>query len=419
MSGNLLYAQSGGMTAVINTSACGVIEAARTQASPYSGVFAARNGLLGVLEESLYDLMTWTDEQIASLRYRPGGVFGSCRLDLDPFETHQYQYTRVFEVFAAHDIRGFIYNGGGGSMLTAWRMAQAASACGYPLSVIGVPKTIDNDLYATDTSPGFGSAAKYLAVSIREAAMDVAAMCATSTQVFLLEVMGRHSGWLAAAAGLAEQNPGELPLLLLFAEIPFDVEHFLAAVRDRIRQVGYCVIVVSEGLRERNSSLLKEHSTAGVTPALADLLTRTLDLHVHWAVADYLQRSARHLASRIDVEQAYAVGRTAVELAAQGRTGVMVTLQRLTDHPYCWRTGSVSLMEVADRERLLPLEFIDVENFRLTDAARKYLQPLIQGEDHPPFISGLPAAEALPLRLRRRRLSAWDGWQDLSWFHRT
>ncbi len=416
MKQNILYAQSGGVTAVINASARGVIEASGRRADVFGGVFAARDGIVGVLDESLYDLRREEPATIAALSQRPGGVFGSCRLDLDPFETHRHEYERVLNVCAAHDIGCFFYNGGGGSMLTAARLAEAAEELGYPLQVIGIPKTIDNDLFATDTSPGFGSAAKYVAVSTREAACDVASMQATSTKVFILEVMGRHAGWLAAAGGLAERTRGELPLVLLFAERVFDARQFADAVRERVESAGYCVVVASEGVRDASGDYLSVRQRSqvrgwsqlgGVARVLAEEVGRRLGYRTHWAVLDYLQRAARHLASRVDLEQAYAVGEAAVGLAAAGRSRVMVTIERLSDAPYAWRTAATDLQSIADRERPVPDEFIDAEGFGITEAARRYLEPLIQGEDWPVFADGVPVYTPLRLQLRPRKLPAY------------
>ena len=416
MKKNILYAQSGGVTAVINASACGAIEAARQQPERFGAVFAARDGLAGILDEALYDLTQESAAAIAALRHRPGGVFGSCRMDLEPFTSHRHEYERVLAVCSAHDIGCLLYNGGGGSMLTAARLHDAARALGHGLQVIGIPKTIDNDLFATDTSPGFGSAAKYVAVSVRETACDVASMHATSTKVFILEVMGRHAGWLAAAGGLAERTPGELPLVLLLAERAFDPERFAAAVRERVSQAGYCVVVASEGLRDAGGEYLAVRQASrvrgwtqlgGVAQVLAAQVKAHLGYRTHWAVLDYLQRAARHLASRVDVEQAYAVGWAAVALAAAGHSGLMVTLERSADAPYAWHTGAVALHDIADRERPVPDAYIDAEGFGITAAARRYLAPLIQGEDWPPFADGLPVYPQLRLALRPRRLPAY------------
>lgn len=417
MTANLLYAQSGGMTSVINASACGVIEAARARPEHIGKVFAARDGIVGALTEQLYDLDAESDAAIAGLRHLPGGVFGSCRYDLQDIATHRHQYERLIEVFAAHDIGYFLYNGGGGSMLTAERLLQVSAELGYPLKVVGVPKTIDNDLADTDTSPGFGSAAKYVAVSAREAACDVASMAGTSTKVFILEVMGRHAGWLAAAGGLAERTPGELPLVLLLAERAFDEGTFLEAVRARVNAQGYCVIVASEGLKDSAGRFLSINTDnkvydwiqlGGVAAGLAARIKLHLGYRTHWAVADYLQRSARHLASRTDLEQAYACGVEAVRLLAEGGHGTMVTLRRLADEPYRWEMASVPLAAVADLEYLVPDDFITPDGFGITDAARRYLRPLIEGEDHPPFRDGIPHYEPLRLTLAATRLPAFE-----------
>lgn len=414
---NLLYAQSGGMTAVINASACGVIESARERPDRFDKVFAARNGLVGVLKEQLYDLGDEKDAAIAGLMNIPGGAFGSCRYDLEDIETHRRLYERLIDVFAAHDIGYFLYNGGGGSMLTAERLLQVGAELGYPLKVIGVPKTVDNDLASTDTSPGFGSAAKYVAVSVREAAHDVASMSDTSTKVFILEVMGRHAGWLAAAGGLAELEAGELPLLLLFAERAFDEAAFLDAVRMRVQSYGYCVVVASEGLKDTGGQFLSISASnpvydwiqlGGVAQGLATRVKHHLSYRTHWAVADYLQRSARHIASRTDLEQAYACGAAAVKLASEGGHGRMITLRRLTDTPYRWETASVPLADVANLECMVPDNYITPESFGITEVARRHLRPLIEGEVMSPFCNGIPIYEPLRLSLTASRLPVFE-----------
>lgn len=399
MGQNALYAQAGGVTAVINASACGVIQTCQAHRDRIGAVYAACDGIVGVLTEELIDLGQESAEIIAALRHMPGGAFGSCRYDLGEIDTHRSQYERLIEVFAAHDIGYFFYNGGGGSMVTAHKVSRIGDELGYPLTTVGIPKTIDNDLAYTDCSPGFGSVAKYVAASVREASMDVASMASTSTKVFILEVMGRHAGWLAAAAGLAAERPGDGPHILLFAEVPFDEQRFLDRVEEVIRRHGYCVIVASEGIKDADgrfvSVMQQSHvydwiQLGGVAPTLAQLIKRRYGYKVHWALADYLQRSARHIASRTDVEQAYAVGRAAVELALAGHHAVMPTIERISDEPYQWRIGHVALAQVADVERRLPPEFISEDGFHITEAARRYLRPLIQGEDPPPFVNGLP-----------------------------
>ncbi len=411
---NILYAQSGGVTAVINASACGVIETARRFPQKFGKVFAAQEGILGVLREQLYDLSVEDPAQIAMLRHTPGGAFGSCRMDIGSPDTHPEQYARLVDVFKAHDIGTFFYNGGGGSMLTAAKVARFARAHGLDLTVIGVPKTIDNDLSLTDTSPGFGSVAKYIATSVREVSLDLAAMCGTSTKVFILEVMGRHAGWLAAAAGLAFEGD-DTPLLILMAEIEFEPQRFLAALHDKVAQHGWCVVVAAEGLMcngqfctlAAESEIFGHEQLGGLAPLLAKL-TRDAGYKTHWAVSDYFQRSARHLSSRVDVEQAYACGAAAVSLAAKGKTDVMVAIRRTSDVPYLWTLDAVHLDQVADIELPVPAEYIRADGFGITQAARHYMLPLIQGEDSPPFRDGLPVFAKLKLQYTPAKLPPFE-----------
>lgn len=396
---NALYAQSGGVTAVINASACGLIEAARARAGEIGRVFAARNGIIGALTEDLIDTSHESDADIARLRYTPGGAFGSCRFKLKSLEQNRAQYERLIEVFRAHDIGYFFYNGGGDSADTCLKVSQISASMGYPIRAIHIPKTVDNDLPLTDTCPGFGSVAKYVATSMREAAFDVASMAATSTKVFVLEVMGRHAGWITAAVGLAGQSEAEAPHVLLFPEIPFDEARFLDRVKHAVARHGYCTIGVSEGLLNASGQLMSASGArdafghaqlGGVGPMIAGLVSDKLKLKYHWAVADYLQRAARHLASKTDVEQAYAVGRAAVDFALAGDNAVMVSIKRVSDAPYRWEIGSAPLAEVANVERKMPREFITEDGFGITQACRSYLAPLIEGEDPPPFVAGLP-----------------------------
>lgn len=417
MASNALYAQSGGVTAVINASACGVIQTAAKYPEHINKVYAARDGIVGVLSEDLIDLEQESQDSIAALRYAPGGAFGSCRFDIGDLTTHRHQYERLIDVFSAHDIRYFFYNGGGGSMLTAHKVSLIGDEMGYPLTTIGIPKTIDNDLAATDNSPGFGSVAKYIATSIREASMDLASMASTSTKVFILEVMGRHTGWLAAAAGLAAERPSDGPHIILFAEVAFEPERFLTRVAEVVHTHGYCVIVASEGVKDaqgRFLSIMQDSHVydwiqlGGVAANLAQLIKSRLGLKIHWALADYLQRAARHIASRTDVEQAYAVGKAAVELAVAGRHAVMPIIRRLSDDPYAWDIGEVALAEIADVERSMPMDYITEDGFGITEAARRYLAPLILGEDPPPFKDGLPRYPHLKKVPVARKLSAFN-----------
>jgi 6-phosphofructokinase 1 len=396
---NAFYAQSGGVTAVINATAAGLIQTAREHADEIGAVYAGRNGIIGALTEDLIDTGRESDEAIAALRHTPSGAFGSCRYKLKGLDEGKAQYDRLIDVFKAHDIGYFFYNGGGDSADTAHKVSQLGDTLGYPIVCVGIPKTVDNDLPITDNCPGFGSVAKYVAVSIREAAFDVASMALTSTRVFILEVMGRHAGWIAAAGGLAAEKPGDPPQVILFPEVPFDEDAFLASVRRSVEQQGYCAIVVSEGLRNAEGRFLSEAGTkdafghaqlGGVAPLIAGLVKQKLGYKYHWAVADYLQRSARHIASKVDVEQAYALGKAAVEFAIQGRNAVMPVIVRKSDDPYVWEIGVANLADVANVEKKMPAEFITPDGFGITDACRRYLSPLIQGEDYPPYKNGLP-----------------------------
>ncbi|WP_306476082.1 6-phosphofructokinase [Methyloversatilis sp.] len=404
MPANLFYAQSGGVTAVINATACGVIQAAREQGGRIGKVFAGRNGILGALHEDLIDTSFESDAAIAALRHTPGGAFGSCRYKLKGLDESRAHYERLIEVFRAHDIRYFLYNGGNDSMDTAWKVSQIAERLNYPLVCVGVPKTVDNDLVGTDNCPGFGSVAKYVAVSMMEAGLDVASMARTSTKIFVMEVMGRHAGWITAAAGLAARNAGEAPHLLLFPEIPFDQAAFMARVDACVREHDFCAIAVSEGLRGPDGKLLAESGTrdafghaqlGGVGQQVAELIKAQLGHKYHWALPDYLQRSGRHIASATDAAQAHALGRRAVELALEGRNAVMPAIVRTADSPYRWEIGVAQLADVANHEKMMPRDFISDDGFGMTDACRRYLQPLIAGEDYPPYVDGLPAYVSL------------------------
>ncbi|HCR98008.1 MULTISPECIES: 6-phosphofructokinase [Halomonas] len=403
---NAFYAQSGGVTAVINASACGVIEACRQAPEQIGKVYAGHNGIIGALTEDLIDVTQESDEAIAALRYTPGGAFGSCRYKLKDIDTHRTQYERLIEVFKAHNIRYFFYNGGGDSADTCLKISQLSEKLGYPLTAIHVPKTVDNDLPITDNSPGFGSVAKYIATSTREASLDIASMCATSTKVFVLEVMGRHAGWIAAAGGLAGEGEGEPPHLIIFPEIAFNRKAVMARVEKSVKQNGYCVIVVSEGARYEDGTFLADagntdafghRQLGGVAPTLAGMIKQDLGYKYHWAVADYLQRAARHLASKTDVEQAYAVGREAVTLALAGKNSMMPAIRRISQSPYQWDVISAPLAQIANQEKFMPRDFISESGFAITQACRDYLSPLIQGEDFPPFENGLPKVAKLKL----------------------
>jgi len=396
---NAFYAQSGGVTAVINASACGVIETARKHRNKIANVYAGRNGIIGALTEDMIDTNRESARTIAALRHTPGGAFGSARYKLRSLEENRAEYERLIEVFRAHDIGYFFYNGGNDSMDTAHKVSLISKSMGFPVTCLGIPKTVDNDLPVTDNCPGFGSVAKYVAISTQEAALDVLSMAKTSTKVFVLEVMGRHAGWIAAAGGLAGSEPGDAPHIILFPEIPFNKRAFLKRVRECVKKYDYCVIVVSEGAAYKNGKFLAEAGTrdafghaqlGGVAPVVANMVRDNLGFKYHYAVADYLQRSARHIASATDVKQAYAVGEAAVRMALAGKTAVMPVIKRISDKPYRWRIDSAPLSRIANKEKMLPRRYITKDGFGITAAARRYLEPLIRGEDYPPYINGLP-----------------------------
>ena len=410
---NALYAQSGGVTAVINASACGVIEAAIKARRQIGRIYAGRDGIVGALTEDLIDVSAESAATIRALRHTPAGAFGSARFKLKGLDKNRAEYERLIEVFKAHNIGYFFYNGGNDSMDTALKVSQIGAQLGYPVTCIGVPKTVDNDLPHTDCCPGFGSVAKYIAISTLEGALDVASMARTSTKVFVLEVMGRHAGWIAAAGGLAGKKAHEPPHIILFPEIPFEKEKFLARVKHCVIEYGYCVVVVSEGAKYPDGKFLAEAGTkdafghtqlGGVGPVVANMVREALGYKYHWAVADYLQRAARHIASKVDVEQAYAVGKAAVGYALQGMHAVMPAIKRTSSRPYRWKIVPVPLADVANVEKKVPRDFITADGFGITPACRRYLEPLIAGEDYPPYEGGLPKYVRIKGKPVRRRL---------------
>lgn len=409
---NAFYAQSGGVTAVINATACGVIETARKSMN-INKVYAGRNGIIGALREELIDTSKESKKDIAALKHTPSGAFGSCRYKLKSLEENKAEYERLIEVFKAHDIRYFFYNGGGDSQDTAHKVSQLSEKMGYPITCIGIPKTVDNDLPITDNCPGFGSVAKYVAVSIREAAFDVKSMAESSTKVFVMEVMGRHAGWIAAAGGLACEKEGDAPHIILFPEIAFNKEKFLKKVERTVKKHGYCAIVVSEGAAYKDGTFLADAGTVdafghkqlgGVAPVVAQMIKGELGYKYHWAVCDYLQRAARHIASETDVEQAYAMGQAAVEFADAGKNAVMPTIVRKKTKSYRWTVGEAKLADVANVEKMMPRKYIKRDGFGITEECREYLQPLIVGEAYPPYKNGLPQYVELKNELVKKKL---------------
>ena len=412
---NAFYAQSGGVTAVINASAAGVIEVCRENKSKIGKLYAGLNGIVGALREELIDTSFESDDAISQLLHTPGGAFGSCRYKLKKYEDDVTEYERLIKVFRAHNIGYFFYNGGGDSADTCLKVSQISEKMGYPIRAIHIPKTIDNDLPFTDYCPGFGSVAKYVATSVREASLDIESMCASSTKVFILEVMGRHAGWIAASGGLAASKKGEAPHIILFPEIPFYREAFIERIETTVRQKGYCVIVASEGIRYSDGAHISgsmqrdafgHQQLGGVAPTLASMIKQSTGYKYHWALSDYLQRSARHLASKIDVDHAYATGRRAVEMALEGKTSLMVTIEREKEEKYKWFLGEASLEKVANMEKKMPRNFITKDGFGITKKARDYLKPLIIGEDFPPFKSGLPQYVKLKNILPAKKLKS-------------
>ena len=409
---NIFYAQSGGVTAVINATACGLIESAR-RSKKLGKVLAGKNGILGALKEELIDTSLESKKDIAALRHTPGGAFGSCRYKLKSLSENKAEYQRLIDVFKAHDIGYFFYNGGGDSQDTANKVSQLSLQMGHPLCCIGIPKTVDNDLPMTDTCPGFGSVAKYVAVSTMEAGLDVASMSESSTKIFVLEVMGRHAGWIAAASGLAKDNPLAPPHIILFPEVAFDKAKFLARVKQTVNRVGYCVVVASEGAQYADGRFLADAGAkdafghtqlGGVAPALVEMIKGAHGYKCHWSVADYLQRAARHITSATDVAQAYAVGEAAVQFALEGKNAVMPVIKRKKTKRYGWEIGEAPLSRVANVEKKMPKSFITKDGFGITGKARDYLEPLISGEDYPPYKNGLPQYVRLRNKLVRKQL---------------
>ena len=414
---NAFYAQSGGVTAVINASACGVIETARANKGKIGKVYAGRNGIIGALTEELIDTSKESTATIKALRHTPSGAFGSCRFKLKSLEENQREYERLIEVFKAHNIGYFFYNGGGDSADTCYKISQLSEKMGYPIQAIHVPKTVDNDLPITDNCPGFGSVAKYIAVSTREASFDVASMCKTSTKVFIVEVMGRHAGWIAAAGGLASTEDTNIPIIILFPEVEFNEKKFLARVDALVKKHGYCTVVVSEGVHYPDGKFLAEtglrdsfgHAQlGGAATVISGMVQKGLGLKNHWAVADYLQRAARHIASKTDVDMAYAMGKAAVQFAIKGHNAIMPTVDRISNKPFKWKVGMAPLSKVANVEKMMPKNFITKDGYGITKKCREYLEPLIKGEDYPPYKDGMPKYVRTKNDIIKKKLPKFD-----------
>ena len=412
---NVLYAQSGGVTSVINATAAGVLEAGR-KSKRIGKIFAAKNGILGALNEEIIDTSFESDKEISRLKHTPGGVFGSCRYKLQDPSSNQREYKRLLDVFVAHNIGYFFYNGGGDSQDTVNKIANFTKDMGFPIQCIGIPKTVDNDIPFTDNCPGFGSVAKYIAISTKEAGLDVASMAETSTKVFILEVMGRHAGWIAAAAGLAQEKEGDPPHLILFPEIAFNKKKMISKVRATVKKHGYCVLVVSEGARDSKGKFLADTGTkdafghkqlGGVAPQIALLINSSLGYKYHWAVSDYLQRSARHIASQTDLEQAYSVGKSAIDFVLKGENAVMQIIKRKKTKKYSWEIDKVALSKVANKEKKMPRSYITKDGFGITESCKKYLRPLIQGEAYPPYRNGMPVTANLKNKLLKKKLKGF------------
>ena len=412
---NAIYAQSGGVTSVINATAGGVIEAAR-KSKRINKLFAGKNGIRGLLREDIIDTSIEDMIEIKKLQHTPGGIFGSCRHKLKDPSSNKREYERLIEVFRAHDIGYFFYNGGGDSQDTTNKISQFTIDAGFPVNCIGIPKTVDNDLPYTDNCPGFGSVAKYVATSVREASLDVQSMSESSTKVFIMEVMGRHAGWIAASSGLAHDKNNSAPHIILLPEVPFYKAKFLKRVKDTIKKHGFCVIVVSEGARFKNGEFIADAGTVdsfghkqlgGVAPTIAEMIKDNLGLKYHWAVSDYLQRAARHISSKTDVDQAYAVGKAAVKFALSGENAVMPVIKRTSSNPYSWEIDKVKLSRVANVEKKLPQKFISKDGFGVTEACKNHIRPLIQGEAYPPYKDGVIETASLKNKLVKKKLKTF------------
>jgi len=417
MKGNIFYAQSGGVTPVINATAAGVIDAYNQNRKSFGKLYIGKNGILGALKEELIDISMENKSELALLKQTPGGAFGSCRLKLNDFKKSIKDFERIYEVFKKHNIRYFFYNGGGDSQDTTNKVSKFFKERNYSIVCIGLPKTIDNDLPVTDNCPGFGSVAKYIATSTLEASLDVKSMCETSTKVFILEVMGRHAGWLAASAGVIKEKTGDAPHLILLPEIKFNQSLFLKKVKEATIKYGYCVIVASEGIKDGKNKFLSDSGLkdsfghaqlGGVAPILSSIITEKLKYKVHWAVSDYLQRAARHIASKVDVNQAYTLGLESIKLAKTDINNIMLTIKNdSTRQNYKWSISSTNLDNVANVEKMLPKSFIKSNNFEITNSCKQYILNLIQGEDYPTYQNGFPKYAKLKCETIKKKLTSY------------
>ena len=416
MKGNIFYAQSGGVTPVINATAAGVIDAYNKNKKSFGKLYVGKNGILGALNEELIDISKENKTQLALLKQTPGGAFGSCRLKLSDFKKSKKDFNRLYEVFKKHNIRYFFYNGGGDSQDTTNKVSKFFKEKNYSIICIGLPKTIDNDLPVTDNCPGFGSVAKYIATSTLEASLDVKSMCETSTKVFILEVMGRHAGWLAASAGVIKEKAGDAPHLILFPEIQFNQSSFLKKVKETTIKYGYCVIVASEGIKDNKNKFLSDSGLkdsfghaqlGGVAPVLSSIITNKLKYKVHWAVSDYLQRAARHIASTVDVDQAYALGLESIKVAKLDNNIMLTIKSTKMKQKYKWSISSTNLNNVANVEKMLPKKFIKSNGFEITKSCKEYISSLIQGEDYPSYDNGVPKYAKLECKTVKKKLPAY------------
>ena len=411
---NLLYLQSGGVSSVINVSACGVLEEAYRHSQLITGIYSAAFGIHGLLNEEIYDVTNLNKETLRAIRCMPGGVFGSSRHRIVDAHEDDSEYQRLLNIFRAHGISCFLYNGGGGSMAAAEKIADYCRTLNFPISCIGIPKTIDNDMEQTDNCPGYGSVAKFTATTTREAGLDVASTYTSSTKVLLMEVMGRHAGWIAAAAGLAQQEVDDPPHLIIFPERPLNKKDFLNKVDECVKRIGYCVVIVAEGARGEDGEYINANVTSsghrqlgGAAMVLAILIKELLGYKYHCVISDYLQRSARHLSSQVDVEHAYAVGSAAVRYALAGKDCVVPMITRISSSPYKWKINEVSLKVVANKEKFLPQSYISKDGYGISDTAREHILPLIQGEAYPIYQDGLPQMTRHRFPLLTKKLLPW------------